>query len=138
MLLHDNTVSEAAMTQRPAEAPLARPAPSPRLLKVRKLIEREHAAPLTAGRMARHVGMRVSDLNNQFLASYGITPDVFLVDCRMRAATLLLQRKISEVNVALLVGYSSHRRYLIERRSWQRRQLLLAGEAAYQSAITAD
>ena len=56
----------------------------------------------------------------------------------MRAATLLLQRKISEVNVALLVGYSSHRRYLIERRSWQRRQLLLAGEAAYQAAASTD
>ena len=77
MLLHDNTVSEAAMTQRPAEAPLARPAPSPRLLKVRKLIEREHAAPLTAGRMARHVGMRVSDLNNQFLASYGASRPMY-------------------------------------------------------------
>ena len=112
-----------------------RPRPSPRLLKVRKLIERCYADPLSAGRMARHAGFTATELRRQFAACYDSTPEAYLIACRMRAADALLALGKAEHNVALLVGYSSYRRYLGERQRHQRALRIAAGEAALRELL---
>ncbi|MDP3858948.1 MAG: AraC family transcriptional regulator [Stagnimonas sp.] len=119
-------------TDRPAPE---RPRPSPRLLKVRKLIERCYADPLSAGRMARHAGFTATELRRQFAACYDCTPEAYLIACRMRAAEALLALGRTEHNVALLVGYTSYRRYLGDRQRHQRSQRIAAGEAALREFL---
>lgn len=125
----------AAVTER---APAARPRPSPRLLKVRKLIERCYADPLSAGRMARHAGFTATELRRQFAACYDSTPEAYLIACRMRAADALLALGKAEHNVALLVGYSSYRRYFGDRQRHQRALRIAAGEAALKELLGRD
>lgn len=116
--------------------PVERPRPSPRLLKVRKLIERCYADPLTAGRMARHAGFTATELRRQFETCYGTTPEVYLIACRMRAADALLALGKAEHNVAMLVGYGSYRRFQSDRQRHERMQRIAAGEAALRAALT--
>lgn len=129
---------QAMLSTEIGEPPRERPRPSPRLLKVRKLIGRCYADPLTAGRMARHAGFTASELRRQFQASYDSTPELYLLACRMRAADALLALGKAEHHVAMLVGYGSHRRYLLDRQRHQRAQRIAAGEAALRAALLPD
>lgn len=118
--------------------PAVRPRPSPRLLKVRKLIERCYAEPLSAGRMARHAGFTATELRRQFAACYDSTPEAYLIDCRMRAADALLALGKADHDVALLVGYTRYRRYFVDRQHHQRRLRIAAGEAALRGLLSSQ
>lgn len=113
--------------------PVERPRPSPRLLKVRRLIERCYADPLSPGRMARHAGFTATELRRQFEACFGTTPEAYLIACRMRAVEHLRSQGRAEVDIAMLVGYSSYRRYLGDCRRHERACRVAAGEAAMRA-----
>lgn len=117
--------------------PAVRPPPSPRLLKVRKLIERCYADPLSPGRMARYAGFTASELRRQFEVCFGTTPEAYLIACRMRAAELLRSQGRAEVDIAMLIGYSSYRRYLGDCQRHERTRRVAAGEAALRGRLGA-
>lgn len=112
-----------------------RPQPSPRLFKVRRLIERCYADPLSPGRMARHAGFTATELRRQFEVCFGTTPEAYLIACRMRAADRLLASGKAETDVALLVGYSSYRRFVGDRQRHERALRIAAGEAAMRARL---
>lgn len=126
---------------RPAEGqarepePAERPRPSPRLLKVRRLIERCYADPLSPGRMARYAGFTATELRRQFEVCFGVAPEAYLTACRMRAADHLRSQGRAEVDIALLVGYSSFRRYLGDRQRHERALRVAAGDAAMRARL---
>lgn len=91
----------------------------PRIASVRELIERQYAYPLSSGRLARHAGLRVHALVQQFRTLYGQTPEQYLLECRMRAADALLARHTEPAAVALQTGHRSLRHYERERRRYE-------------------
>lgn len=115
--------------------PVERPRPSPRLLKVRRLIERCYADPLSPGRMARYAGFTATELRRQFEVCFGTTPEAYLIACRMRAADQLRSQGRAEVDIAMLVGYSSYRRYLGDCQRHERARRAAAGVAAMRERL---
>lgn len=85
---------------------LARAAPAPdRLEAVRRRIEREYTRRLTLALLARQAGMSGRELRTTFLRRFGTTPHAYLLACRMRRATTLLDGTRGIKQVAVEVGY---------------------------------
>jgi len=83
-----------------------RPAPD-RVEAVRQRIDREYAHRLTLAVLARQAGMSPRELRTAFQRRYGITPHVYLVECRMRQAARLLAGAGEIKRVSGEVGYAS-------------------------------
>ena len=89
-----------------------------RMIEARAFIEAHFAQPITATRIARHVGLATPLLNREFQRAFGESPKQTLMSCRMRAAHDMLIDGRPATEVALLVGYHSDRRFASDYRKW--------------------
>lgn len=93
------------------------PAPAPsRLHEARRIIEREFATPLTAQRLARRVRLPPLAFHHGFKTAFGQTMEAYLRAWRMQQAAALLAAGHDVPDVALLVGYTRYRRFVMDYR----------------------
>lgn len=96
-------VRAPAMSGRPASADL-----TPRLRRVRDLIESALSEDLGLERLAREAGIGAHAFSQAFTRAFGATPHVYIRDRRIeRAKSLLLAHDLPLAEVALQCGFAS-------------------------------
>ncbi|MES1946070.1 AraC family transcriptional regulator [Salinisphaera sp. C84B14] len=103
-------VAEAlpALLAMPATDEPPRPIDARRLRRMRDLVDKPSAAPLTVDALAREAGMSRSSLQRHFNVCYGMSVQKFLRERRLQAADRALREDgVNVVTAAELAGYTS-------------------------------
>lgn len=105
---HEYTISKIAMILVTlfGKTPPKAMAPNDYARQMAECIERQYMQPLTIEEMASDIGLSRAHLSRLFKAAYGITPQAFLINTRLRHAEAFLREGYGVKQTAYLCGYA--------------------------------